>query len=765
MITLKPFQEKAINALKERFLFEWKTKMNHKEIVFKSPTGSGKTVMMAQFLRDLTGDPRMSMDDTKRAFIWLAPKGLEQQSKDKLFSYYDGASELNLVDKSHIQTGSMSHNDVLFINWELLRASNADTRKLRGTSGETGYTFDEYLSNSHDKGIQTIVIIDEDHIGAGSDLSIELIDQTIKPRIVIRVSATPKQKPDVEVPHHEVIEACLIKEKIIFQTEDDLKTISGSESDTDIKLLELAYQKRLELKRAYEELNIDINPLLLIQLPNDDKASKETNNQSKEIIAREFLRDKGIVPEHIGTWLSQNKENMDHVEKNNSPVEVVLFKQAAATGWDCPRAGVLVMFREIKKDAFYIQTAGRILRMPEARYYENNILNRGYLYTNHERNKILEEIRKSGDTSVRLSDISSPRKDNIPVYTLPTTLMSRSSYNDLGDSFQKTFFKVAEDRLGIKDPLEASKTLSERGFTPEMAYVESEWITGIELDNYDEFRSEALDEGIAHTMHMSEHDIERIYNLLCFDFIAKQTDEKKKFAPERSWGKVKTALNVFFTTYTQLPRKDIYALIVRDMVSESGILRGIIEESLSVYRPIRDNEVGEREARKKRTENLQILAPIVYFPGNYVENKEYKRCVTETCYISDKLPQNEKNFIEFLDKHPSVNHWMKNGDSGSDALAIDYHSVINNKESLFYPDWFIWTDKGLWVVDTKSGITASDPDTAQKANALQKMLTGYQQVYGGIVVPDEPNGWKIHTEHSYKYDTSLKGFKNFGELL
>ena len=83
MIVLKEFQENAINRLKERFIFEWKTKNSHVEIVFKSPTGSGKTVMMAQFLRDLTNDPRIG--ETKRAYIWLAPKGLEMQSKEKLF--------------------------------------------------------------------------------------------------------------------------------------------------------------------------------------------------------------------------------------------------------------------------------------------------------------------------------------------------------------------------------------------------------------------------------------------------------------------------------------------------------------------------------------------------------------------------------------------------------------------------------------------------------------------------------------------------------
>ncbi len=57
MFTLKTFQEKAIAELRKNFLELWSTGNRRLELIFKSPTGSGKTVMTAQFLRDLTGDP------------------------------------------------------------------------------------------------------------------------------------------------------------------------------------------------------------------------------------------------------------------------------------------------------------------------------------------------------------------------------------------------------------------------------------------------------------------------------------------------------------------------------------------------------------------------------------------------------------------------------------------------------------------------------------------------------------------------------------
>ena len=63
-------------------------------------------------------------------------------------------------------------------------------------------------------------------------------------------------------------------------------------------------------------------------------------------------------------------------------VEVLLFKQAIALGWDCPRASVLLIYREMRNERFTVQTMGRILRMPEQKHYPNEALNFGYVYTN-----------------------------------------------------------------------------------------------------------------------------------------------------------------------------------------------------------------------------------------------------------------------------------------------------------------------------------------------------------------------------------------------
>ena len=49
----------------------------------------------------------------------------------------------------------------------------------------------------------------------------------------------------------------------------------------------------------------------------------------------------------MAVWLSEEKSStLPNIEKQDSEVDVLLFKQAIALGWDCPRASILVIFRE-----------------------------------------------------------------------------------------------------------------------------------------------------------------------------------------------------------------------------------------------------------------------------------------------------------------------------------------------------------------------------------------------------------------------------------
>ena len=148
-----------------------------------------------------------------------------------------------------------------------------------------------------------------------------------------------------------------------------------------------------------------------------------------QLLDREF----GInfTNKKLAIWLSEDKQNLEDIEKYDSPVEVLIFKQAIATGWDCPRAQILVMFREIGSVTFEIQTVGRILRMPELKHYEENSLNIAYVYTDLERANIgIHELAKN-----LIKDKFAKRRDDYKEIELPSEYLRRTEYNDLGYSF------------------------------------------------------------------------------------------------------------------------------------------------------------------------------------------------------------------------------------------------------------------------------------------------------------------------------------------
>ena len=175
-------------------------------------------------------------------------------------------------------------------------------------------------------------------------------------------SATPitLSAEKVYIPRQKVVEEEMIKEGIILNPAIDKH---DSQAHTlNQYLVKEALDKRNELAEAYKELGININPLLLIQLPNDssERLTDDENTIIEEV--KEYLdKVKGIniANGKLAIWLSGVKENVDGIEKEDSITEVLLFKQAIALGWDCPRAAVLLIFRKLESFQFTVQTVGR----------------------------------------------------------------------------------------------------------------------------------------------------------------------------------------------------------------------------------------------------------------------------------------------------------------------------------------------------------------------------------------------------------------------
>jgi type III restriction enzyme len=308
MNTFNPskFQKDAVANLTEMFVSVWKQQGRQLPIVFKSPTGSGKTFMTSLFIRGLNHLPQWKED---KAFIWITfSDDLAMQSKNKFLEYFENMLENRALTVADINQGKLYQNDILFLNWQKVIAKNADTRLIRRPKDEewqkeTGKYFEDVIEQTHADGRQIVLIIDEAHKNKDTKLAKDIIDK-IDPKIIFHITATPNEKDELEarrlnsyydVPREDVVEQGLIKEAIVTQTEEDFEGLTGK--DLDKTLLEIGMKKREELKAEYQALGKNINPLMLIQLPNDDSKLIEKGEQKKEDIVTEYLL-KNKVPAH-----------------------------------------------------------------------------------------------------------------------------------------------------------------------------------------------------------------------------------------------------------------------------------------------------------------------------------------------------------------------------------------------------------------------------------------------------------------------------------
>lgn len=441
------FQQNAVEELTTQFKAIWYANSDFKhEIVFKSPTGSGKTFMVSNFINGLHTQPDWNEDV---AFVWITfSDDLAMQSKEKFYEYFHPNIGNQLLTIQDFNQGLLKRNDILFLNWQKLVSKKAADRVLRRPDEallfkEQGFYFEDVVERTHADGRQIVMIIDESHKNV-TDAAMRDVINPLNPKIILKVSATPESEPSisdirhnragfVEVEREDVIAAGLIKEEIISQTEEDLNVFENI--DHDYLLLDLAMEKRAELKTEWERIGKDINPLVLIQLPDDDRRTHDLGVKRKEEIVTEYLLKKGVPANHIAKWFDNKKENIEYIADNNNPVEYMLFKYAAGTGWDCPRAHILVMYREVKSDTFRTQTLGRILRMAVTGLDLSGhpALKTGYLYTNYRRN----EVRNPKD--------SSENKPKTVISRLSTEYQTSAATQTFGEQLAGTLFSALEN--------------------------------------------------------------------------------------------------------------------------------------------------------------------------------------------------------------------------------------------------------------------------------------------------------------------------------
>lgn len=448
MKELKNYQLNAISQLMG-FTDMFLNTQKNETIVFQSPTGSGKTVTMARYILELT---EKSTEDL--CFLWISiGKGdLQVQSYKSVRKEIGDSIECSLLENEFFGSRDIiNQNEIVFVNWEKIRTKDRKTNEFKNTLMKDWEqnNFPTILSNTR-ANRKIILIIDESHSSATTERAMEIRDEIIAPDLTIEMSATPVFTSEninarVSVEPTDVINEGMIKKEIIINDKiAELIEKEDSEKTSELLVLESAYFKEEELKRRYKKLYDDgettnwITPLTLIQIPNSNYG------EEKRIAIEKFLENKGITTENgkLAVWLSDEKINDSYevLNANDSKVEYLIFKMAIDTGWDCPRAQVLLKFREVNSIVFEIQTVGRILRMPEAKHYSDETLNRAFVYSNIQSIAIKKEIY---NPNIIKSFSSKVREEYIPEKHI---LANKETIKNEDDDYSQMSFELEYEK-------------------------------------------------------------------------------------------------------------------------------------------------------------------------------------------------------------------------------------------------------------------------------------------------------------------------------
>ncbi|WP_247236433.1 DEAD/DEAH box helicase [Telluribacter sp. SYSU D00476] len=762
MIHLKPYQEEAVNTLTFNTFKLLKRPGARQPLVFKAPTGAGKTIMIAAFLNKFCEELPDHLDLEKRqaAFIWIAPNKLYIQSYRALKSYFAELRSLRPVFFDDISGDALQPNDVLFVNWESINKE----KNLMVKDNEHGRTLYNYVNQARLHETEIIVIIDEEHMFANTLTAKRATEvlQGIYPKLEIRVSATPTTPSDykVIVERHDVIQDEMIKEGIILNPALDQYLQTGGKSLEQI-LMDIALEKREEIRQAYQKLGLSINPLLLIQLPNDTSESETVEDKKYIDTVIHYLESKDISTSNhkLAVWLSGKKDNLDGIEAPDNMVEVLLFKQAIALGWDCPRAAVLVIFRELHSTTFTIQTVGRILRMPEQKHYPDALLNQGYVFTNLSKDRI---VIVQDDMSYISMDRAVRKPDYRPVLLESSFINTRIDRNRLGSKFRLALYQTAEALWGVH------RDLSRSDYTDESRQKLTEKL--IELD------VSRIDIVIPENVHLSggvevirvdetvrfaktEGELMILFRQFCRDNVG-------GYAPVDSTPVLEMALKLFFEEYLAMSEFEAVKVVLYEQNKPSFI--ELIARALEAY-----EQLLQQQANKAKKDVAHYAWEV---PSERIYNDTYeanpKEChVLEPYFQLKRASKPEVLFSDFLVQHKAhIAWWYKNGDNGKEHFAVPYTDARGTLR-LFYVDFVILTKSGITCLfDTKTA--GSDPAAAHlKHNALVDYIAQRNQqgkpTIGGVLIGNETGGtttWRYCT-NKIENTHDLTGWDYFNPAL
>ncbi len=418
-IELKDFQDVAVEQLFKKLdlaRYDVQKNGNRQAVILAAPTGSGKTVITAAFIEEiLTGSDRFEAQPNA-VFLWLSDQPvLNEQSKKRLASASTklGNNDLVIVD-TDFDREMFDGGKVYFINTQKLGKAGLLTS---GRGDKRTYTIWETISNTAKaKADRFYLIIDEAHRGTKVNRNDESTRQTVMQKfvkgsegeipaidLILGVSATPQRFQQLiegqanRTPHKCEVNPLDVRASGLLK--DRIMVFHPSEAfPTDTTMLRAAVLQWRAMSAQWHEYAQaqgipTVHPALIIQVQ-DGSSDGVSRTNLDEVIATIEKETGPIDPAEIAHCFEHDAPLSAHgvlIRKidpsriqEETNIKFVLFKMALTTGWDCPRAEVMMSFRTAQDDTLIAQLIGRMVRTPLARRIEGSeILNSVTLYLPH----------------------------------------------------------------------------------------------------------------------------------------------------------------------------------------------------------------------------------------------------------------------------------------------------------------------------------------------------------------------------------------------
>lgn len=273
--------------------------------------------------------------------------------------------------------------------------------------------------------------------------------------------------------------------------------VYNRKSQDDVLLSAIALRKKLEeeAKKQQTQTQRYIRPIILFQA--QPRSSEDSTTYDK---IKAALVDIGIPREEIAIKTGDRDElkNVD-LKSPECPIRYIITVNALKEGWDCPFAYILATVANRSSVVDVEQILGRILRLPDAKNNQSDVLNLSYVITSSNAfyntlDKVVAGLNVAGFTSkdYRVDD-SHVDEDTVneeeQTVQMELSVSEEASAEDSADDFVENWdIETLKEQVSCVMESEDIEDLPERNNPAEKMIeqaVEQNILYSQEMDNSD----------------------------------------------------------------------------------------------------------------------------------------------------------------------------------------------------------------------------------------------------------------------------------------